>query len=50
MKLNLAQNLLLTLGVDPQVVLIGHLQEKSRSYTKKGPGRKHQQGKIKEQK
>lgn len=44
---NTAQQILLALGVEPQVVLLGHYKEKSRSHTKKGPGRMHQQGKPK---
>lgn len=44
--LNQAQRILITLGVDPQVVLLGHYREKSRSNTKKGPGRMHMNGKT----
>ena len=48
---NLAQQLLMALGVDHTVVMLGHHREKSPSNTKKGPGRKHQQGsRNKEQK
>jgi phosphotransacetylase len=46
---NAAQTLLMMLGVEPQVVLLSHLKEKSRSHTKKGLGRIHQQGKRKNQ-
>lgn len=42
----LAQRLLIALGVDPQKVLMGHLVGRSESHTKKGPGRKHKQGKA----
>ena len=38
-KLSTAQKLLLKVGVEPQIVLLGHYTEQSRSYTKKGPGR-----------
>jgi hypothetical protein len=41
----LAQRILIALGVDPQKVLMGHLVGKSKSHTKKGPGRTHAQGK-----
>lgn len=43
----LAQRLLLALGLEPQAILLGHKSDKSPSFTKKGPGRKHQQGKRK---
>lgn len=49
MKPNAAQSILVALGVDPQVVLLGHHREKFRSFTKKGPGRRHQQGKREEE-
>jgi len=39
-----AQQLFIALGVDPQTVFIGHRVGRSRSYTKRGPGRIHQQG------
>lgn len=41
-----AQKLLIALGADPDRVLFGHHVEKSSSHTKKGPGRKHKQGKA----
>ena len=44
-RVNRAQRILIACGADPQVVLLGHLREKSRSHTKKGPGRVHQNGK-----
>lgn len=44
MRVTAAQRLLLALGVDHTKVFLGHTQDKSPSYTKKGPGRKHQQG------
>ena len=47
-KPNLAQQLLMAIGVDHTVVMLGHHRDKSPSNTKKGPGRKHQQGKRKE--
>jgi hypothetical protein len=45
-SINLAQRLLIALGVDPAVVLLGHKQERTRSNTKRGPGRLHRQGKY----
>lgn len=47
-RINEAQRVLIACGVDHQVVLLGHIKERSRSHTKKGPGRVHQQGKPKE--
>ncbi|WP_334157898.1 hypothetical protein [Oryzomicrobium sp.] len=44
--LNQAQRILIALGVEPQVVLLGHCREKARSNTKKGPGRMHMNGKT----
>lgn len=44
-KLNIAQRILIALGVDKDRILVGHYREKFESYTKKGPGRKHKQGK-----
>lgn len=44
----LAQRLLIALGVDHAKVLLGHHREKSATHTKRGPGRRHQQGKPKE--
>jgi len=38
-NLSVAQKLLLKIGVEPQLVLLGSSGERSRSYTKKGPGR-----------
>lgn len=46
--LTTAQQLLIALGADPDRILFGHHVEKSRSHTKKGSGRRHQQGKRKE--
>lgn len=43
--LTTAQRLLIALGVDPQTVTLGHYRGKSYSPTKRGPGRRHQQGK-----
>ena len=40
---NTAQRILLSFGFDP-MTLLQHLKEKSTSHRKKGPGRKHQQG------
>lgn len=48
MPANAAQRLLMALGAEPQIVLLGHYREKNRSHTKKGPGRRHMQGKRKE--
>lgn len=45
MKKNCAQRLLIALGMDDQVVMLGHYREKNRSFTKKGPGRRHISGK-----
>lgn len=47
-KPNAAQSMLAAMGVDHQLILLGHKKEKSRSHTKKGPGRIHQHGKRKE--
>lgn len=44
--MNTAQKLLLALGFD-SMMLIAHEKGKSASFRKKGPGRKHQQGKGK---
>ena len=38
-NLSVAQKLLLKIGVEPQLVLLGGSGERSRSYTKKGSGR-----------
>lgn len=38
---NPAQHILLALGVDP-ITLIAHSRPRSASWTKKGPGRRHQ--------
>ena len=38
-NLSTAQKLLLQIGVNPQLVLLGSSGERSRSYTKKGTGR-----------
>ena len=38
-NLSTAQKLLLKIGVEPQLVLLGGHCERSRSYTKKGSGR-----------
>jgi len=46
--LTTAQRLLMALGVEPMRVIMGHHVEKSRSHTKKGSGRRHQQGKRKQ--
>lgn len=43
--LTLAQSLLLAFGVPETTVLFGHKMGKSESNRKKGPGRKHKQGK-----
>lgn len=43
-KLNTAQRLLVALGVD-DLRLVAHKREQSESATKRGPGRKHKQGK-----
>ena len=49
---NTAQQILIACGVDAQRLFLGHLVERSRSFTKKGPGRIHQQGRkmMKEEK
>lgn len=47
-RINEAQRVLIQCGVDHQVVLLGHVRDRSRSHTKKGPGRVHQNGKPKE--
>ena len=38
-NLPVAQKLLLKIGVEPQLVLLGSSGERSRSHTKKGTGR-----------
>ena len=38
-NMSVAQKLLLKIGVEPQLVLLGGSGERSRSRTKKGPGR-----------
>jgi len=45
-EFTLAQQLLLAMGVHP-IKLMGHHIPKSKSNTKKGPGRRHLQGKSK---
>lgn len=47
--MNLAQQILVALGVPHAAVTLGHLKEKSRSHTKKGPGRVHLSGKPKKE-
>lgn len=42
--MNQAQFLMLRMGVDPAAILLAHHVGKSRSHTRKGPGRVHQQG------
>lgn len=42
---NIAQQIYLLLGVDPFKLETGHYREKSSQFSKKGPGRQHQQGK-----
>ncbi len=44
--LNIAQQILIKLGVPETVVKFGHLRDLSFSNTKKGSGRKHKYGKI----
>lgn len=44
--MNAAQKLLLSLGVDPMMV-VSWASGANPSFRKKGPGRKHQQGKRK---
>lgn len=43
--LTLAQQILLAYGVPESKVIFGHMMGKSESNRKKGPGRKHKQGK-----
>ena len=38
-NLSVVQKLLLKIGVEPQLVLLGSSGERNRSYTKKGSGR-----------
>lgn len=45
-KLTEAQQLLAAIGVNIGMLLIGHRSEPRRSHTKKGPGRRHLQGKL----
>ena len=45
----LAQQILLALGVPDTLVFLAHKKGKSRSHTRKGPGRIHQQGKPKKE-
>jgi len=45
MRINAAQKLLLALGVDHVALFLAHTRGKSPQSRKKGPGRKHQQGK-----
>lgn len=47
--MNNAQRILLALGVQHVAVFLGHHREKSRSHTKKGPGRMHVSGKRKDE-
>lgn len=42
-----AQQLMLAMGVDFGVVMLGGHRQKMPSHTKKGPGRYHKQGKAK---
>ena len=42
----LAQQLLIAMGVPAQTVLFQHHKDKSASHTKKGPGRKAQNGLV----
>ena len=44
MPTNMAQGLLLLFGVPETKVFFGHKLGRSESPTKKGPGRKHKQG------
>lgn len=39
--MTLAQRVLVTLGVSDAMLLIAHHRDKSESFTKKGPGRRH---------
>lgn len=43
-NLNRAQQILLAIGVPETKVFFGHKLGKSESNTKRGPGRKHKQG------
>lgn len=45
-KPNTAQRLLIALGVPHQVVLLGHYRDRSRTPTKRGPGRMHSKSKA----
>lgn len=47
--ITLAQQILLALGVPDTFVFLAHKKGKSRSHTRKGPGRVHQQGKPKKE-
>ena len=49
-ELNLAQKILIKLGIPDTIVTLGHYKGLSRSHTKKGPGRYHGQGKLNENK
>lgn len=45
---NYAQRLLILLGVDNLVVMLAHKRGRFPHNTKRGPGRRHLQGKIKD--
>lgn len=44
--MNQAQMLMMRMGVNPMVVMLAHHTVKPGSHTKRGPGRRHCQGKI----
>jgi len=47
--MNAAQRFYIALGINPIIVMLGHKVGKARSFTRRGPGRVHQQGKLQEE-
>jgi len=43
-RLNEAQSILMAMGIKPHLIF-AHFKERTYTYTKKGPGRAHKQGK-----
>lgn len=43
-RLNEAQSIFMAMGINPALIF-AHYKERTYSYTKKGPGRAHKQGK-----
>ena len=44
-RFTMAQAILIACGMDDVALLVAHSRGRNASFTKKGPGRKHQRGK-----